>query len=45
LRDVKTIGYQTTVPTNLDAPAVVVDADLAPEVHAKLAGKPYESDF
>jgi len=45
LRDVKTIGYQTTVPANLDAPVIVVDADLAPEVHAKLAGKPYESDF
>ena len=45
LRDVKTIGYQTTLPANLDAPVIVVDADLAPEVHAKLAGKPYESDF
>ena len=45
LRDVKTIGYQTRVPAELDAPVIVVDTELAPEIHAKLAGKPYESDF
>ena len=45
LRDLKNIGYQQAVPETLDVPVIVVDAEMAPDAHAKLAGKAYESDF
>lgn len=45
LRNLSSIGYQTQVPETLDAPVIVVDADLAASVQAKLKGKNYEPDF
>lgn len=45
LRNVPSIGYQTQVPETVDAPVIVVDADLATSVQSKLQGKSYESDI
>ena len=42
LRDLQTIGYQTTVPADLKAPVIVVDAGLKKAVEAKIDIKAYE---
>lgn len=45
LRNIPAIGYQTQVPEVVDAPIIVVDADLATTVQTRLKGKTYESDI
>lgn len=44
LRDMKFVGYQSTMPQVLQAPVVVVDADLEKAAREKLGGN-YESNF
>lgn len=44
LRDVKRIGYQSTIPDKVDAPVIVVDASLASAVQARAGSRVYEAE-